>query len=283
MTATRRQFITRSVGGLAMAGLGVLAACQPAAGPTSASSASSTLAQPRRGGTLTWAQWDKIDDIDPANASGASALEVINNIVDPLITMDADQKFYPALATKWTVEDNARKFTFTLRDDVKFHDGVALDSSAVKRTPERILDPATKAAGIVSLLGPLTSIDAPDPHTVLVNMSEPYPAFLLQIWRQYFGILSPKYLDSLKPGDKAVAPIGTGPFKFSARSADGVITLEANPDYTWGAEVRQTLRVCRDAAAQSHAWLLPQHREGTDGRPGRAPGDQLGGGSSIDR
>ena len=237
MTATRRQFITRSVGGLAMAGLGVLAACQPAAGPTSASSASSTLAQPRRGGTLTWAQWDKIDDIDPANASGASALEVINNIVDPLITMDADQKFYPALATKWTVEDNARKFTFTLRDDVKFHDGVALDSSAVKRTLERILDPATKAAGIVSLLGPLTSIDAPDPHTVLVNMSEPYPAFLLQIWRQYFGILSPKYLDSLKPGDKAVAPIGTGPFKFSARSADGVITLEANPDYTWGAEL----------------------------------------------
>src|SRR5216683_1215936 len=237
MTATRRQFITRSVGGLAMAGLGVLAACQPAAGPTSASSASSTLAQPRRGGTLTWAQWDKIDDIDPANASGASALEVINNIVDPLITMDADQKFYPALATKWTVEDNARKFTFTLRDDVKFHDGVALDSGAVKRTLERILDPATKAAGIVSLLGPLTSIDAPDPHTVLVNMSEPYPAFLLQIWRQYFGILSPKYLDTLKPGDKAVAPIGTGPFKFSARSADGVITLDANADYAWGPEV----------------------------------------------
>jgi len=143
---TRRQFIALCTGGLAVAGLGVLAACQaapptPGQGPTSASSGSSSSAAPRRGGTLTWALWDKIDDIDPATPTGASALEVINNIVDPLITMDADQKFYPALATKWTVEDDARKFTFTLRDDVKFHDGVALDSSAVKRTLDRILDP----------------------------------------------------------------------------------------------------------------------------------------------
>src|SRR5712692_9087717 len=126
---TRRQFIALCTGGLAVAGLGVLAACQaapptPGQGPTSASSGSSASAAPRRGGTLTWALWDKIDDIDPATPTGASALEVINNIVDPLITMDADQKFYPSLATKWTVEDDARKFTFTLRDDVKFHDGV---------------------------------------------------------------------------------------------------------------------------------------------------------------
>ena len=239
---TRRQFMTVGVGGLAVAGLGVLVACQPAPptpepGPTSASSVSSAAAQPRRGGTLTWALWDKIDDIDPATPTGASALEVINNIVDPLITMDADQKFYPALASKWTVENDARKFTFTLRDDVKFHDGVALDSSAVKRTLDRILDPATKAAGIVSILGPLTSIDTPDPRTVVFNFSEPYPPFLLQIWRQYFGILSPKYLDTLKPGDKAAAPIGSGPFKFTARSADGVITLDANADYAWGPEV----------------------------------------------
>jgi hypothetical protein len=26
--------------------------------------------------------------------------------------------------------------------------------------------------------------------------------------------MSPKYLDTLKPGDKATAPVGTGPFKW---------------------------------------------------------------------
>src|SRR5579859_6408529 len=234
---TRRQFIARCMGGLTVAGLGVLAACQSATPtPSSAAQTGAAAAAPRRGGTLTWGLWDKIDDIDPATVSGAAALEVVNNILDPLVAMDADQNFYPALASKWTVEDNARKFTFTLRDDVKFHDGAALDSTAVKRTLDRILDPATKAAGVVPLLGPVTSIDAPDPRTVVVNLSEPYPPFLLQIWRQYFGILSPKYLDTLKPGDKVTAPVGSGPFKFASRSADGVISLDANPDYTWGPE-----------------------------------------------
>jgi peptide/nickel transport system substrate-binding protein len=230
---TRRHFIARFAGGLTVASVGVLVACHPPA-PTPNSPATSPAGSPRRGGTLTWGVWDKIDDIDPATLTGAAASEVVNNILDPLIAMDADQKFYPALATRWTVDNEARKFTFTLRDDVKFHDGAVLDSTAVKRTLDRILDPASKAAGVVPLLGPVTSINAPDPRTVVINLSEPYPPFLLQIWRPYFGILSPKYLDTLKPGEKATAPIGTGPFKFTARSADGVVSLEANPDYAWG-------------------------------------------------
>lgn len=235
---SRRQLLA----GFSVLGASLLAsACQsasPGGGPTTAPAAGQTLAgTPKRGGTLTWGVWDKIDDIDPATVTGASASEVLNNILDPLIAMDGDQKFYPSLASKWTVEDDARKFTFTLRDDVKFHDGALLDSTAVKRTLDRILDPATKAAGVVSLLGPVKAVDAPDPRTVVVTLSDPYPPFLLQIWRPYFGILSPKYLDTLKPGDKVSAPVGSGPFKFSGRSADGVITLDANADYVWGADI----------------------------------------------
>jgi peptide/nickel transport system substrate-binding protein len=235
---SRRQLLA----GFSVLGASLLAsACQsgsPAGGSTAAAAAGQTPAgTPKRGGTLTWGVWDKIDDIDPATVTGASASEVLNNILDPLIAMDGDQKFYPSLASRWTVEDDARKFTFTLRDDVKFHDGATLDSTAVKRTLDRILDPATKAAGVVSLLGPVKAIDAPDPRTVVVTLSDPYPPFLLQIWRPYFGILSPKYLDTLKPGDKVTAPVGSGPFKFSGRSADGVITLDANADYVWGADI----------------------------------------------
>jgi peptide/nickel transport system substrate-binding protein len=235
----RRQFLLRSIGGIAVAGIGVLAAaCQSSSPASSAQTgpAAASAGAPKRGGSLTWAVWDKIDDIDPATLSGAAALEVVNNILDPLIAMDADQKFYPALATKWSVENEARKFTFTLRDDVKFHDGAALDSTAVKRTFDRILDPATKAAGIVPLLGPIDKIETPDPRTVVITLKESYPPFLLQIWRPYFGILSPKYLDTLKSGDKASAPVGSGPFKFSNRSPDGVISLDAYPDYVWGPE-----------------------------------------------
>jgi len=183
----RRQFITHCLGGVAAVSIGLLsAACAPSSPPQTGPTSAGPAGTPKRGGTVTWAVWDKIDDIDPATLSGAAALEVVNNILDPLIAMDADQKFYPALATKWSVENEARKFSFTLRDDVKFHDGAALDSSAVKRTFERILDPATKAAGIVPLLGPIDKIETPDPRTVVVTLKDSYPPFLLQIWRPYF-------------------------------------------------------------------------------------------------
>ena len=46
-------------------------------------------------------------------------------------------------------------------------------------------------------------------------------------------ITLPKQLATLKPGEPLTAPIGTGPYRFVSRSADGVTTLERNPDYKW--------------------------------------------------
>jgi peptide/nickel transport system substrate-binding protein len=226
----RREFLRRSA--LAAASVAVVA-CTPQ-GVTTASPTVKPSASPARGGTLTFGQWDKIDSIDPALTTGAAAGEVAQNILDTLVTMDADQKFYPALATKWTIEDSGKKFTFTLRDGVKTHDGGTITADAVKRSFERILDPKLKAGAVTSLIGPLDTITTPDTKTVVFTFKQSYYAFMLQIWRYFFGILSPKYLDSLKPGDSAVAPVGSGPFKFVSRSADGVVTLEQFADYAWG-------------------------------------------------
>ena len=242
---TRRRFLSHSlmlVGGMAV---GVLAACAPAA-PSAVAPATpaSTVPQPqptggtpKSGGTLTWGQWDKNDSIDPATASGASALEVIGQVLDSLVVMDAAQKIYPGLATRWEVENNSKTYTFTLRDDVKFHDGTTLEAMTVKRNWDRILDPATKAAGVVSLFGPIDRIDAPDPRTLVVTFQESNPLFLQSVWRQYFGVMSGKALDALKPGEQVQTLIGSGPFKHTGRTPDGAVMLEANPDYAWGSEI----------------------------------------------
>ncbi len=102
---------------------------------------------------------------------------------------------------------------------------------------DRILDPKTKAGAVVSLVGPLDRITTPDERTVVFTFKQPYPAFLLQICRYFFGILSPRYLATLKPGDVAAQPVGSGPFKFVSRTPDGVVTLEAFAGYTWGTEL----------------------------------------------
>lgn len=210
----------------------------PQAAGSTANAAPTTAQKAAAGssGTLTWGMWDKIDSIDPASPTGAAASDIINNVLDTLVMIDGDEKIYPNLATKWVVEDGGKKITFTLRDDVKFHDGTPLDATAVKRSWDRILDPATKAAGVVGFLGPIDTITAPDPRTFVLTFKSPFPSIFLQIWRPYFGVLSPKYLDTLKPGDPVTAPVGTGPFKYTGRSPDGVVTLDYNPEYAWGNE-----------------------------------------------
>jgi len=231
----RREFLRRSA--LAAASIAVLGCTTQPATPTAVGSAAAKpSATPFKGGTLTWGQWDKIDVIDPALTTGAAAGEITQNILDTLITLDADQKPHPALATKWTIEDGGKKFTFTLRDGVKFHDGTLLTSAAVKQSFERIMKPELKAGAVVSLLGPVDTIATPDDKTVIINYKSGYYAFMLQAWRYFFGIMSPKYLATLKPADVATTPVGSGPFMFDSRSPDGVVTLKAFPDYSWGPE-----------------------------------------------
>ena len=44
-------------------------------------------------------------------------------IFDTLFALDADLKLRPQMVDKWTVSRDAMKYSFTLRDGLKFHDG----------------------------------------------------------------------------------------------------------------------------------------------------------------
>ncbi len=227
---TRRELVRRSA--IATAAVG-LAACFPTSSNAPSGSPVAAKPSPVRGGTLSWGQWDSNDDIDPANPSGSSASEIDGNIMDTLVAMGADQKIYPLLATKWEMTPDG---TFTLRDGVKFHDGTAFDATSIKRSWERMLDPKLKAAANASLLGPIDTLAAPDARTFVVTYKDAYPLLLLYVWHPWYGPLSNAQLDTLKSGDKVVQPIGTGPYKVTGKSADGVWTLAANPDYGWGSD-----------------------------------------------
>jgi peptide/nickel transport system substrate-binding protein len=233
----RREFLVLTGSAAAAA---ALAACTPTAtGPAATAATAAATAAPKRGGTLLWGQTQDNTQLDPALINGGAAFETVGNLTDSLVSMDADLKLHPWLATKWTVEDNNRKYTFTLRDDVKFHDGTSFDSAAVKKTYDRIVDPRTKAAQAAGLLGTYDRSETPDARTIVMYFKNPEPLILLSIWRQFFGIISPKQLDALKPGEViTTAPVGTGPFKWMSRTADGVNIMERNPDYKWGPEFR---------------------------------------------
>ena len=77
-----------------------------------------SIATIRRGGTVTWAQWDKNDDLDPATPTGAASLEILGNVLDTLILLDDDQidSLLDAIDDDPIASDNADGLTELLQD-----------------------------------------------------------------------------------------------------------------------------------------------------------------------
>jgi peptide/nickel transport system substrate-binding protein len=121
-------------------------------------------------------------------------------------------------AESWQISPDGLTYTFTLRRNVRFHDGTPVDAAAVKFSIEHLMDPATKS-GMRAFYAAVHSVEAVDPHTVQVRLKQPY-AFMLHMLAAYrtgLVLYSPtateKYsLEDRKTG-RPEAVVGCGPFR----------------------------------------------------------------------
>lgn len=245
---SRRRFLKVMSLGL---GAGVLAACgggaptTPGAGGATAAPAASGAATAApaaataapaagsSGNSLTYALGFDLDDtLDPQVTNFDSTIRVTLNICEPLVWEPEPGKFVPGLAESWEISDDAKTYTFKLKQGVKFHDGTPFNAEAVKFTFDRVMDPATKAGQSHDQLGPYDHTEIVDDHTVKVVMKQGYAPLLTNL-NGYLGIVSPTAVKK-DPAAFARAPIGTGPFMFKEWVPKDHITLVKNPDYNWG-------------------------------------------------
>lgn len=208
------------------------------------------------GGEVVWA-------IEGANLSNGhmdpqtSQLDVSGMVqravLDSLVFQESDGSFSPWLATEWEVSDDGTVYTFTLREDVTFHDGERFDAAAVKANFDRIADPATESAQAASMLGGdfYAGTEVVDDFTVEVRFTQPYAPFLQAASTALLGFYSPAVLaesaDLLKAGGPGVT-VGTGPFELTEYTAEQELVYTRNADYAWGpngagAAAFETLRV----------------------------------------
>ncbi len=129
------------------------------------SSAAFAADTPRAGGTLNVALQRQADCIDPQQSNYGYGSVDGRQLVDSLTDQSYAEptKIVPWLAKSWEISDDARTFTFTLRDDVTFSDGSPLDSAVVKRNFE-VLATFPGAAGGAYLKGIHGNRDAGRPH-----------------------------------------------------------------------------------------------------------------------
>lgn len=167
----------------------------------------------------------QVDPFDPAAM-------VCAWLADTLVAIDRDGKFIPALATEWTTSEDGTTWTFTLREDVTFHDGTPFNAEAAKFNFDRILDPATQSAQAAAMLGPVQSTEVVDEFTFRVTHEEPYVPFLDSISKGFIPMWSPTAVQQY--GDSfGLHCVGSGPFILEEAKPAEHYVLVKNPDYNW--------------------------------------------------
>jgi len=211
---------------------------------TATSTAKSAADTPRRGGVLRLAtQVALLHSLEPATAYNEAARAINDLIFARLVTHDERGKLVSELAERFEVQDSGKRFTFTLRKGLKFHDGTALTAADIKRSIERSLHPktacprASRYSAIVGFEayrnGKTTSLEGllvPSSHTFRIELSKSDASFLSLLALGFAAPVCPSsgvFVDAKKP----VEPCGAGPFRFSRFVRGERIELSRFDDY----------------------------------------------------
>ncbi len=178
---------------------------------------------------------------NPFMAVDLRSIWIINLIYDPLVRINPDMEVVPWLATSWTVSPDGLEYTFTLRNDVVWHDGTPLTADDVVFTFEEGMRQNTTR--FVTLKDIIDRVEKVDDYTVKFILKSPYPFFLLNLATGYIYIV-PKHVAEgvdLRTWENPT-PLGSGPFKWSERVIGETIVLDKNEDF-WMPNVPKITRV----------------------------------------
>jgi len=109
-------------------------------------------------------------------------------------------------------------FTFTLRPDARWHDGLRVTTEDVKFTVDLMQDPDLQVLPDLAVLWRSVIATPIDDRTITFQLSEPYAPFLDYTTSRWFGVLPKHYWERYSPRELAEAqlntqPIGSGPFR----------------------------------------------------------------------
>lgn len=160
-----------------------------------------------------------------------------NQVVEPLLYVDNDNRFIPCLAESYRMHDDY--LDLQLRKDVQFQDGSPFDAASVLMNWEAYLKTANPYFTIDLRMG-IDRMEAVSPHSVRMWFKKDGLIGLIPVYLRSFYIYSPSYFERFEglypPGNQAnlSAPglWGTGPYVIKENLDDGdTIVLEKNPHY----------------------------------------------------
>ena len=207
-----------------------------------------------------------VDNMNPFSTYNTIPWECFRVGYNFLTWYDADYKPAPDLADPVpTVEnggvtDSGRVWTFHIRPNVKWSDGVPLTARDVAYTYNRIL--RQKLSMYLSYFTGVTKVEAPDDQTVVITSKRPNAVMTAL----YVPIL-PEHIWSKVPDPKVesyanVPMVSSGPFQVTEVKIGKYVKMERNPHYQDGFGVEPTVDEVLFEIYQTQDSLVADYKAG---------------------
>ena len=153
-----------------------------------------------------------------------------NNLVlfDQNVPRNSFDSIVPDLATKWQWSEDGKQLVFTVRQGVKWHDGMPFTAKDVQCTFEMLLSgDKIRRNPRGAWYSNVESVAAKSDTEVTFHLKERQPSLLALLASGY----TPIYPCHVPSADMRRKPVGTGPFKLAEFKMNESIKVVRNPDY----------------------------------------------------
>ncbi len=177
---------------------------------------------PARGGNIAEGIIGTPRFVNPILANSPADLDLVSLVYSGLMRKSPDGTLIPDLAEKVEMLENGLNYTFTLKDNIYFHDGKPVTVEDIIFTISKIKDPVTKSVRKVNWEG--VSVEKVDEKTLKFNLKQPYASFLENT---VLGIMPASLWENspIELNNANTNPIGSGPYMIydESRQSSGLI------------------------------------------------------------
>lgn len=126
---------------------------------------------------LVFVNYRDIRDLNPHLYAGEMYAQEM--LFETLVNITEDG-YEGCLAESWDISDDGRIYTFHIREGVYFTDGEVCDANAIKANFDAILENKSRHTWL-EMMNLLVGVSAPDDHTFVIELSEPYYPLLTEL------------------------------------------------------------------------------------------------------
>ncbi|MGQ3328702.1 ABC transporter substrate-binding protein [Halorubrum sp. FL23] len=201
---------------------------------------------------------DTFDELDPIMSTDTASSRVITQLYENLTAFpNGVPVIENQLMSEYEVSEDGTTWTFTLRDDVQFHDGSQMTAQDVKYSWRRTVESENSERASFTLNQPVglgidaetdddgnvvadsLAIEVIDDRTIEIQLVGPNPDVLDVIAYSSFSVIPQGYVGDIEGYDGEVThqefstevANGTGPFELDAFNVDEDVTVVRNDDY----------------------------------------------------